>query len=195
MQGSSPLFPDASGEFGHKRRYDTHTGVDLYCELGQRIVACEDGVVVGIPWFTGSNAPNESGSPSDWWNDTKAVLIEGKSGVITYGEIGPQQISVSVGDEVKAGDFIGVVETPVLKSFKGRPNVMLHLELLRTGERENPWWTETVPPGLLDPTEHLKQSAPGAPAFDLALYDGVMFADHSLPRMPSRWWKEWGGTP
>lgn len=50
------------------------------------------GPVVAIVDFTGQSA----GSP--WWNETKAVLVESKSGVICYAEIEP---TVKVGDIVR----------------------------------------------------------------------------------------------
>jgi murein DD-endopeptidase MepM/ murein hydrolase activator NlpD len=77
LQHTAPLMPDVVGQFGHRRKFDTHTGVDLYCELGTNIVACEDGIVVNIQWFTGANALTEDGIPSNWWNDTKAILVVG----------------------------------------------------------------------------------------------------------------------
>ena len=76
-------WPDKEGKFGAVRKYDVHTGVDLYCESGSAVHAVEDGIVVNIENFTGPLAG------SSWWNDTKSVLIEGKYGVVCYGEIEP----------------------------------------------------------------------------------------------------------
>lgn len=112
--------PDRCGQFGAVRKYDIHTGIDLYCEEGSIVSALEDGIVVAVEDFTGTKAN------SPWWNDTKAVLVEGKSGVICYGEIEP---CVNVGDLIWAGDTIG----KVLKKNKGRPTTMLHLELYEKG--------------------------------------------------------------
>ena len=205
VSGCSRLFsPDAflllclqmcAGCFGTQRKNDLHTGVDLYCEMGTRVTACEDGIVVAINWFTGSNAPLDDGTPSDWWNDTKAILVEGESGVIVYGEVDPAHIIVSVGDKIKAGDVIGVVNVPVLKSFKGRPMVMLHIELLTQGSLNSPWWmeAESKPEFLLDPTPKLRECAPDGPVFNLSEYDGISYIDPSAPRKASDYWSIWGG--
>ena len=71
------------GSFGYKRKFDIHTGVDLYCNKGDQVFAIEDGEVVAIEWFTGEKVD------MPWWNNTQAVAIKGKSGVINYGEIIP----------------------------------------------------------------------------------------------------------
>jgi murein DD-endopeptidase MepM/ murein hydrolase activator NlpD len=171
-------------------------GVDLYCEQGTEVIACEDGIVVEIPWFTGSNVATEDGMVADWWNDTKAVMIEGVSGVIVYGEIDPSNLSVDVGQHITAGDTIGRVVVPVLKQFKGRPTVMLHFELMTHGSREALWWNDISqrPNGLIDPTPSLREAAPDAPVFDLNSYDGVAYINPAAPRKASRWWKVWGGA-
>jgi murein DD-endopeptidase MepM/ murein hydrolase activator NlpD len=190
------LLPDEVGRFGHVREHDVHTGVDLYCELGTEVVAVEGGVVVAVEWFTGRNVPAPDGQPSDWWNDTMVVLVAGKSGVVAYGEVSPR---VAVGDKVRAGQVVAVVEAAVLRVFKGRPMVMLHLELYdrllppdATGSHVT-WWGrgEDQPDGLLDPTCNLGC----APAFDLAAYDGQAYRDPLAPSKPSRWWAVWGGNP
>ena len=93
------------GAFGVRRKFDVHTGVDLYCENGDEVISIEDGIVVAVEPFTGEIA----GFP--WWNNTYAVAVLGKSGVINYGEIIPE---CKVNDIVKEGDTIGYV-TPVLK--------------------------------------------------------------------------------
>lgn len=142
------------GAFAAKRLYDIHTGIDLYTTEGAEVFAIEDGLVVKVDFFTGPSA----GLP--WWNDTWAVMIEGESGVINYGEIKP---SCAVGDEIKAGDLIGVV-IPVLSKNKirddipGHSNSMLHLELYEQSCREFAIWQhgEPIPKGLLDPNSILR---------------------------------------
>lgn len=200
LRDRAPLLPDAPGQFGSVRYADVHTGVDLYCELGTEVVAVEDGEVVVVEWFTGKNVAAPDGKPADWWNDTKVVMVRGASGIVAYGEVTPR---VQVGDQVKAGQVIAVVDTAVLKPFKGRPMVMLHLELYERLVRDesapswspshSAWWEKGEPqPGhLLDPTPHL----PDGPRFDLSSYDGRMFRDPSSPEEPSRWWAVWGGAP
>lgn len=168
-----PLFPDEPGCFGTRRRNDVHTGIDLYCEKDTLVCAVEAGTVVRIEVFTGPRTV----PPSPWWNETHALLVEGASGVINYGEVKPL---VEVGQQVEAGQVVAVIETPVLRKFKGRPMVMLHMELMTPGTRETFWWhlDEDRPAALLDPTPLLVQAAGGQkPTFDLATYDQVSFID------------------
>lgn len=139
------LGENSYGSFGAIRKYDIHTGIDLYCKEGDFVYAIEDGIIIDSFYFTGISA----GSP--WWNDTKAITVEGKSGVILYGEINPYAY---VGCKVKKGDVIGTVVT-VLKKDKGRPMNMLHLELYKKGYRgQGETWllNQNKPNMLLDPT-------------------------------------------
>ena len=98
------------GAFGVKRQHHTHEGVDLYAPEGTPVMAVEDGLVVAIIDFTGTQAD----PPSPWWHDTKAILIEGESGVVVYGEIALSH-DYWVDDLIKAGEVIGSV-IPVLKT-------------------------------------------------------------------------------
>lgn len=171
LKGCVPLMPPDFGSFGSVRRHDIHTGVDLYCEVGTEVQAVEDGVVLSIEPFTGP------GADSPWWNDTHAILIRGPSGVVTYGEVAPR---VQVGDRLRAGDTVAVVETPVLKRFKGKPMVMLHIELMTTDAEGTVWWKldEPRPVTLMDPTILLvdaANAAGGFSQFDLDTYDGIAF--------------------
>lgn len=153
---ATPLFPDAPGQFGSERLEDIHTGVDLYCELGTEVRAVEDGEVVAIEWLTGQYVPTPDGVPSTWWNDTKIILIKGASGVVGYGECAPLE-GIVVGSQVRQGQRIALVESAVLKSFKGRPMVMLHIELYRELQVQpdgthTVWWKlgEDKPANLVD---------------------------------------------
>jgi murein DD-endopeptidase MepM/ murein hydrolase activator NlpD len=129
------------GRFGGRRKFDTHTGVDIYCQQGTPVTPIEPGLVVGVCDFTGPDA----GSP--WWLPTKAVLVEGNSGVVLYGEIDP---AVKVGEYLYLGSIIGFVER-VLRNDKGLPTTMLHLELYQRGYRgEGEWWREEKPSMLLN---------------------------------------------
>jgi hypothetical protein len=199
-----PVLPDGAGDFGTARSTDIHTGVDLYCPLGSEVRAIEDGVIVGIEAFTGAWVPGTDASP--WWNDTAAILVRGPSGIIVYGEVEPPPSPADlIGRKVTAGEFIGRVR-PVLRTFKGRPMVMLHLELLaalpegytglylREGDvSATCWWHlgDPKPDRLLDPRHLLAD----APRFDLAAYNGEDFADPAAPRKASPYWAVWGGTP
>lgn len=140
----------APGAFGVVRRHDVHTGVDLYAEPGEPVFAVEDGRVVALEDFTGPRAA------SPWWNDTRAALVEGASGVVLYGELDPR---VSVGERVRRGELVGHVRT-VLRHDKGAPMTMLHLELYAPGTRASAWWRldEARPDALRDPTDALRES-------------------------------------
>lgn len=119
-----------------------HAGIDLFADAGDPVLTIEDGHVVSIQDFLG---------------DTKAVLIQGASGLVSlYGEIRP---SVRVGQDVMVGQRIGnVAVTPAGTS-------MLHFETYTEGTRRNaPWFRarEVPPPNLLDPTEVLLRAAEGS---------------------------------
>lgn len=142
-------FSSYSGSFAAERKHDIHTGIDIYCEPNQVCCAMESGEVVKIEIFTGPNA--EPTSP--WWNETQAVFVEGKTGVIVYGEIKPLS-TIKVGKKISAGQILGHVLT-VLKKDKGLPMTMLHVELYEKGTRETVVWGlgENKPQTLLDPTK------------------------------------------
>jgi 8-oxo-dGTP pyrophosphatase MutT (NUDIX family) len=166
LETERKIKPDLAGCFGIKRKYDVHTGIDLYCELGTNVLAAEDGIVVSISWFTGEKSSDKTG----WWNNTQSVMIAGKTGVILYGEMSP---IVSFGDSVKAGQVIGTVTTPVLKKFKNRPMVMLHLELYKHGQKNYVGWDlgQKNPDCLLDPTPYLYFNE----NFDISEYNNIDF--------------------
>ncbi len=138
------------GAFGFRRRKHVHEGVDLYCTEGATVHAMEAGEVVAVIPFTGTIAE----PPSPWWNDTWAVLVEGVSGVVVYGEV--DGISTKVGDRIETGRPIGRVRRVMTKD-NGRPLDMLHVELHRHGTRDAYEWTleGERPASLLDPTEML----------------------------------------
>lgn len=152
---SFPHMVSKEGTFGHKRKYDIHTGVDLYTVENAPVYAMERGKVVAVEKFTG---PPES----PWWLPTYAVLVEGESGVITYGEVLPL---VSDEDLVSEGQEIARV-TPVLLSGKERPDIpghsrfMLHMELYVRGTTKTVWWRleEDRPEELRDPMPILSRA-------------------------------------
>ena len=147
--------PGAFG-FPRKQGQSKHTGVDLYSTHGDPVYAVEDGIVVNVEPFTG---PQDN---SPWWLDTDAVLVEGKSGVICYGEVIPK---VKVGDKVSADEIIAHVST-VIPEGKERPDIpghsrsMLHLELYDRGTKaaSTSWVQGRETLGLKDPTPHLLSS-------------------------------------
>ena len=149
------------GAFLIQRKYDIHTGVDLYTKNKEPVYAVEDGIVVGKYAFTGS------GTNSEWWNDTECLLIEGASGVVCYGEIIPSS-HAKVGTYIHRGSYIGNVKQ-VLKDHKLRTDInghstsMLHLELYKHGTY-TPYnsTNETIEINsssvLQDPTSYLLES-------------------------------------
>jgi len=141
--------PETQGYFGAIRKNDVHTGIDIYCEPDALVVAIEPGVVINIEKFTGASA----GSP--WWQETDAIWVKGQSGVVVYGEVSS---IVSVGQQVNAGEELGLVKT-VLKKDKGLPMTMLHIELYSPSMTETVWWKhgEDRPETLLDPTSFLEK--------------------------------------
>ena len=113
------------GSYMVKRKFDVHTGVDLYAPVRSRVYAIEDGEVVSVRPFTGKIVGQ------DHWNNTYALDIEGYTGTICYGEIDYDE-ELKVGDRVEKGQIIGTVER-VLKEFKGKATSMLHLAIHRHG--------------------------------------------------------------
>ena len=152
-EGTTGLpLPPHPGAWGFQRAYHIHEGVDLYVPHMTQVTAAEPGEVVAIMPFTGEQAG------SSWWHKTWAVMVEGPSGVVNYGEIVPDP-ALEVGDKIEAGANVGKVLT-VLKKDKGRPMSMLHLELYARGAREPVEWkledrALLAPDGLLNPTFHL----------------------------------------
>lgn len=144
------------GAFGAIRKFDIHEGVDIYTRDGAEVHAVEDGVVTAVYEFTGKKAD------CDWWNETWCVKVQGKSGVVTYGELAKPPDLLKVGGRVDEGDVIGSV-TPVLRPEKYRPDIrnhsvaMLHLELRSETCRLDGWKLgEQRDRKLLDPTPYLK---------------------------------------
>jgi hypothetical protein len=141
--------PHAAGVFGAIRKFDIHTGIDLYCAPGSDVFAMEDSVVVEVGPFTGV------GVNMPWWNDTSYLVAKGDSGYILYGEI---STSLSPGHALTAGCSLGTVET-VLKKDKGLPMTMLHLELYSYWSVWVSWDLQAPKPlNLMDPTPLITQT-------------------------------------
>lgn len=146
-----PIFPHV-GAFGARRRHDIHKGIDLYCAPNVNVRAVEDGILRDVCPFTGPHA----GFP--WWNDTWGVYVEGKSGIVVYGEIIPNS-GLNIGCRINRGNLLGTVTT-VLKVNKNRPMSMLHLELHDNMHLHTSQWDAngSRPEGILDPTPYLIKS-------------------------------------
>jgi len=143
------------GAFGARRGSFIHTGVDLYVRGQARVLAVEDGRVVAIERFTGPEMHPR-------WLETQAVLVEGASGVVVYGEVTP---ACEVGQRVERGACIARVSPVLAKGAErwdipGHSRFMLHLELHRAGTRATCDWCadQARPRTLLDPTGHLQSS-------------------------------------
>ncbi len=146
---------DHPGWFGSQRKYDIHSGVDLYCGGEVDVYPFEPGVVVNMGLFTGEDAG------CGWWNDSYFVAIKGESGVIVYGEIMVDG-GISIGDNVGVDCIIGNV-TRILKNkpksqIIGHSMYMLHVELLNDGEVEPcEGWKKgsKCPKGIKDPSIYI----------------------------------------
>jgi len=142
--------------FGAMRKYDYHTGIDLFADENSPVFAMLDCEVVQAGWFTG----DFSYPPSPWWNDTEYVMcktiINNNTLYFLYGEI----ISyVKVGDYLKEGDTIGHI-TRVLKKDKGLPTTMLHFEVYKSLPKEPLFWyhDQEKPDILMNPEPYVKMA-------------------------------------
>ncbi len=141
------------GSFGVIRKHDTHFGVDLYCQDRTEVFAVEDGVVINIQPFTGEKVE------SPWWRATFAVYVKGNTGIVCYGEI-HEEINVSIGQSIFAGDKIGMVKQ-VLPDHKLRKDIpmhscsMLHMQIYKTFPK--PWDIEKMD-NMIDPTSYLLET-------------------------------------
>jgi 3-polyprenyl-4-hydroxybenzoate decarboxylase len=133
--------------FGFKRKYDVHTGMDLFAPEGAPVYAMERGKVVAVQWFTGEKV----GMP--WWENTQRILVECPSGVIAYCEVEPL---VEEGAEIDRGTMIAKVKR-VLRKDKGKPMSMLHLEYYSSGYNRmwEKWELDGEKPEDLRPTSLL----------------------------------------
>ena len=146
------------GSFGFKRKYEIHNGVDIYCKDGSDVFAVEDGIVVDIKPFTGKQ------NGTDWWNDTWAICVKGKSGVVCYGEM-EEQFNFKIGDTIKTNDCIGKIkavlpEHKIRKDIRHHNNAMLHIQLFKDYENDEQladWYpNQERNKFLLDPTPYLQ---------------------------------------
>jgi len=125
-----------------KRGPRWHVGVDLYANIGDVIVACEDGIIRGF--FDGFTEYKHK-------PPTSSLLIEHSTAVVNYGEVDPKSRQIYhlyKGMKVLAGQPIAIV---------GSTN-MLHFETYIKGTtRSHQWWKDEArpPQQLLNPTKYL----------------------------------------
>jgi len=141
------------GDFGSRRSFYHHPGIDLYCEFGQEVQAMEDGIITNVEYFTGPNAT----PTSPWWNETWSIMIEGASGALGYCELKPLPHIIK-GYQVKEGEIIATI-IPVLKKDKGNGTTMLHFEQYVPSTTDHVTWVLDTekPPQLLNPRNLLEK--------------------------------------
>ena len=144
----------AQNRFGFQRKYDIHTGIDLFANEGEPVFSIESGIITNFGYFTGP----ETLTP--WWRTTEFLTIKGESGKFVYGEIKINK-AIFTKKIISSGELIGWV-TRVLIKDKGLPTTMLHLELLSTRAilpYANTWEKNTCRAEyLLDPEPILKKT-------------------------------------
>jgi murein DD-endopeptidase MepM/ murein hydrolase activator NlpD len=118
------------------KRY--HVGIDLYANHKDKVVACEDGVIIKFYGF---------------YRSTFALIVEHENVVINYGEVHKDSLKANrlkVGDRVSAGQIIGFAG----KMFRSS---MLHFEIYRKGTNHNLRWLikNNAPHNLINPTKYL----------------------------------------
>ena len=144
---SNPIPINNESSFAHIRKHDIHTGIDLHTEEGSKVLSIAKGKVIKVIHFTGTKAN------SPWWEETDAILVSHSFGVVLYGEL---TAKVKEGEELEMGQEIGLIKR-VLKTNKGKPQSMLHLEYYNQKVDDGVVWNlnEDVPKGLLNPYEIL----------------------------------------
>jgi hypothetical protein len=140
------------GAFGTIRKHHRHEGIDLYAGKNALVQAISSGVIVALYQFTGEAV----GMP--WWEDTWAMAVQDDTGIWVYGEI-QRPVTRAVGDVVVEGQYIAQLKR-VLKTDKGRPMDMLHLERWKKYSAPHTmlWQVDQSQPDfLLDPTPLLQE--------------------------------------
>lgn len=127
----------ASRESG--KRY--HAGCDLPCLPGDRVVAMEDGVVLGnIPGFVRLDA----------------VVVQHSHCIVVYAEV---ELGSLTRAKLKKGSHVKAGQTIAFGAINYEDHSMLHLETWALGHAPKmytPWYTsQKAPVGLLDPTLYL----------------------------------------
>jgi hypothetical protein len=161
------------GSFWEDRIDRRHCGVDLYAKEWTQVSAVEGGHILSVTIFTTPNLVA-------YWNLTYSVLVEAKSGLHRYCELG--SASVVPGTSIAAGEAIGSVGAVVdrekvthtsptyIRDLVHENNIaMLHFEYWRNGPvpvsshastyRGGNWFGKKKPENLLDPTEKLLEAA------------------------------------
>ncbi|WP_102401435.1 M23 family metallopeptidase [Haloimpatiens massiliensis] len=104
--------------------YRPNFGMDIKAELGKKVVAVSDGVVV------------EVGDNKDSYG--KQVVIDHQNGLKSVYANLSEKISVKKGQKVKQGEKIGEVGNTSLISFNEKYKSNLHFEILKGNDKINP---------------------------------------------------------
>lgn len=121
-----------------------HVGIDLFCHLGDPVVAVAEGVVANVFQFTGR--------PGDGLLPTDCLLLQTDEGlVVNYGEIESRSAAAraaTIGRRVRRGEELGRIG--LVTSTKA----MLHFETYARGSTVTARWMDGTPrpEPLLDPT-------------------------------------------
>jgi hypothetical protein len=164
------------GSFWEDRKDRRHCGVDLYAKEWSEVAAAEEGRILSTTIFTTPNLVS-------YWNLTYSVLVETKTGLQRYCELG--SVAASPGTSVAAGDVLGCVGAVVdrdkvthtspayIRDLIHKNNItMLHFELWKNEPvpvsshastyRGGNWFGKKKPENLLDPTEKLREALDAA---------------------------------
>lgn len=130
--------------FGYSKNHNVHAGVDLYVPDNIPVMSVETGTVVNIFQFTGPGTPYSS------LFQTEAIMIEGATGVVLYGEVEVKK-DIQIGQLIEAGSKIANIKCAI------QDQPMLHLELYKHGTKTPCVWKQgnSQPKSLLDPTSYL----------------------------------------
>jgi hypothetical protein len=152
--------PPHPGAFGDVRLRHIHEGVDLYTLPDTPIYAIEDGLIVGVTPLSGGATRNA------YWHDMEAVLVQGKSGLLVYGELAPLK-GLAPAQKVKAGELLGHIYPKgyhyknTNRKDEDEDHRFFHLELHHPEIRLPTKWLvdQPKPETLHDPTPFLMEIA------------------------------------
>ena len=103
------------------RDWRTHDGVDLSCALGTPVLAAADGVVERV-------------YEDDFLGTT--VIVSHRDGYVSCYSNLDEQVNVSEGQQVKAGDLLGAVGASALLEIGAKPH--LHFSVTRNSVSVDP---------------------------------------------------------
>ena len=142
-RGGRMFLADRKGKRDGKEASRRHVGIDLFANIKDVVVACEDGTIVDFSFFYKAKSGQR----------TYKLLIQhdGSGVVVNYGEVTGDSLSkngLQIGMRVTAGQPIGFVSA----------TSMLHFETYIKGTTSSHrWWKDekTPPRQLLNPTRYL----------------------------------------